>query len=841
MRLSNTRYARATRLALTVAMALAWCAGPQGASLVLGSTRAMLLTIPSRDQWGGADRLALEPATQPSAVPTADEVAARVEQTLRSIDPGEYDYAVRARALGPGVEPVFNFVRDHVRFESYSGALRGPEITFTSCAGNAVDRAMLLAAMLREHEIPVRYARGRLDAATAEKLLERTFEPPAPRGNPPRAGPSLSESNATLERLRRRAARDYGTMRAALGEQLPPCQSVSREQLLREITSHLWVQARIDGAWTDLDPSLADAKPGTRLCDAAETFDAIPSELEQQVTVRVVIETLEGGVLKQASRLEFTSAARHLLGRQVFLAHSKGDPGVGPAGGIGGALGAAQGGEVWTPALFVDGNWSVGAPISYIDATETPADAPAARGGPPAGGGLSGAFGQGGALASEPAQTVAEWVEILITFPDGTKDLTRRVLVDRAGAAWRAEPKPDAAKLSPLPRDAQGFTTPREIHNLWFTAGRHDLLAYAEALHLLADVNRTLGDSSPPEGLSFEEQAWPMAVQSFSLLVMSEHVIVPSLNDDPRVRLYADSPRVIFVTAGPLPHAEQPESFLQIDLRRDKLRGVARDGAPPGALAERKLWFAALEGALEHEVSLQIALATGWGERDVGSTSALLGAGAGGAGEVVVHRAGATPAPGELPVHADSAALVRGALASGASVVIPRAVLRDPEPGWWEIANTGDARAVYGPNLNAGRVPRIRGGPNLFYEKPPVRKPLGDPKPYRVYEPKKPSGPPVSQRPSSDPNWFKGAQDRARDLAGKVRGGPPRTNPLAPAKKEQGAAATEYPAVVQFARNVVGVAGFVLLHVGLIYGQQILTMFVNRLLSAGLGADLSGP
>ena len=66
-------------------------------------------------------------------------------------------------------------------------------------------------------------------------------------------------------------------------------------------------------------------------------------------------------------------------------------------------------------------------------------------------------------------------------------------------------------------------------------------------------------------------------------------------------------------------------------------------------------------------------------------------------------------------------------------------------------------------------------------------------------------------------------------------------NPMAPAEEEKKTGATEYPAMIQFARTVVGVAAFVLLQVFLFYGPTLLADYLTDLLLAGLGVDQGGP
>ena len=85
--------------------------------------------------------------------------------------------------------------------------------------------------------------------------------------------------------------------------------------------------------------------------------------------------------------------------------------------------------------------------------------------------GLQGALD---ALSAEPEAApapngpvfVAEWLEFELSGPAGIREVTRRVLAERGGAAWRANPAHDPRALLPLLRDADGPLVMRALHNV---------------------------------------------------------------------------------------------------------------------------------------------------------------------------------------------------------------------------------------------------------------------------------------------------------------------------------------------------------------------------------------
>ena len=692
------------------------------------------LTLPSAAELAKAG--AFTPQMPQRSQLKPDDLVARTEALVRSVPRVRYDLSVRAQALGPGVDPAFRFVRDQIRFEAYPGVLRGAEGTYVTRVGNAFDRSLLLSDLLKRKGLKNRFAMGKLPRPQAERLFTRIFEP-APQleadavSKAPAAG--QPEAEAFMTRLRARAVRDYAAIRKALGDTLPSKAGPSRDEVLREIEQHVWVQAEVNGRWVDLDSAFPDATPGRTYTSAERTSETLPKETYQRVTIRVVSEMLTGSSLKSETALEFSATAEELLDRQIFLTHTPGGGGGGLAGAI---SGAAMGPDAWTPMLWVDGATHLGKPVVFSEQSK-----PAERGRPP-GGGLGGLFGAGGALSAS-SQFVAEWLEFEIAFPDGRRDVTRRALVDRAGMAWRQAGNLDPAKLRPLPRDAEGLMAPRALHNIWFSAGRHNLADYAGALEYLTQLVNTGAYQTPRPDISFGEQVWPLAMMNFAFLIQSDHATLPAINDSPSHRFYADSPRILIVSVGH--DARTGDGYIQYDLRRDHLRGLAREASGEVGVVERKIWFGVLQGALEHETVVQYALAGGGNESAIRSTSSLL------TGEGAIALRPATSGT-QLPADRETAARMAHALANSAILVVPRPVLRGGLSGWWEIAANGaDTRAVLAEDLNVARGP------------------LGFPKA---------TGNPPVVRPGWKPPWPKGTIPQDPLPGGGARPpGPPTTGP----------------------------------------------------------------
>ena len=66
---------------------------------------------------------------------------------------------------------IFRFVSDEIRYEPYVGILRGAAGTLETRAGNSVDKALLLGALLDASLVPYRFARGPLDATAVAGIM----------------------------------------------------------------------------------------------------------------------------------------------------------------------------------------------------------------------------------------------------------------------------------------------------------------------------------------------------------------------------------------------------------------------------------------------------------------------------------------------------------------------------------------------------------------------------------------------------------------------------------------------------------------------------------------------
>ncbi len=207
-----------------------------------------------------------------------------------------YDTEMLRQAAQVGGDPValFAYVRS-LGYESYPGSLRGTRGTLWSAAGNSLDQASLLIAMLRANGVPARYAHGPLSLPLAQELIRSMFpEPVEVVGHVP--------SDAAVS------------------------DPVNDPILLAETQDHWWVQAYIGGQWLSLDPTFATANPGDVFATAVDVFAEAPDVQRHKVTLRLKVERFSllsavTGTAEITYPLTATFNTVELVGRPVTLNH----------------------------------------------------------------------------------------------------------------------------------------------------------------------------------------------------------------------------------------------------------------------------------------------------------------------------------------------------------------------------------------------------------------------------------------------------------------------------------------------------------------------------------------
>jgi hypothetical protein len=395
-----------------------------------------------------------------------------------------------ATALGHDPERIFRFVQDEIRYEPYAGILRGATGTLLAHAGNSVDQAILLASLLRQSGLPVRYLTGSLDSAAVEALMASTVtdvdtartwldqalvtDADVASGITwvTGAGPVPPVQTAalpTLTQLAEGLAADRAAYAPAAASQLQqtletitaalaangitvPGQVTSLPAL--EQTGHTWVEWSDGTTWFDLDPSTMG---GTATVAATGPLDELPDELRHRIDFAVTAETYAGGALTQEPILEASAFADELVNTGVLFTHV-------PAKALGdidlvGGIGA---GTPYNAVLVIGPNVNLGTTSITIGGSD---------GGDLFGGALTG--GDGGIVDGEAA---AEWLDVRLTSPGNEPVTARRAIFDRIGAVVRESGVVDPQAVSPaelgdLGGDAPDYAPCRTMRAFSVTSG----------------------------------------------------------------------------------------------------------------------------------------------------------------------------------------------------------------------------------------------------------------------------------------------------------------------------------------------------------------------------------
>jgi hypothetical protein len=378
-----------------------------------------------------------------------DVINSKIDRSLFEID-------ALADRLGSDPTAMVHFVRDEIRYEPYTGVLRGALGTLLCRAGNALDRSLLLAALLQKAGLTTQIASGHLSSQQAQTLVNRLFEPVKPV---PQAISSVADLAAEISRTtgvdqakllqRSNEMQHYGEKqkkqlidyvdteskylsdilsKAGVGAGVV----TPNDQLLAEASDHYWVQYQnASGQWVDLDSSFTDAEPGKANTQVANTFasDSVPEELYHHLRITLtlrVAQVVEGN--------DGPTTDTVLLDRELRVAEEQDKNTVvanvpdpmpdfaGVKGTLGDALAATKG---FQTVLQVGDKATAG---KYFDLKGKISD----KLGGPVGdvvtnaGGIGGAFGGlggnaggvlGGASEGSTTRIVGEWVDYNLSSP----------------------------------------------------------------------------------------------------------------------------------------------------------------------------------------------------------------------------------------------------------------------------------------------------------------------------------------------------------------------------------------------------------------------------------------
>ena len=344
--------------------------------------------------------------------------------------------------------------------------------------GDSLDRALLLATMLKDEGQTVRLAHGTIPAAQAQALMFRLLSvrlahvfgvrakhaSPTATPWPTIAAKYQLDPAGVLHTLQAQAAaaqRQRATLSTRLSDQArrlsaaigTPGDNGARANTVRAlaaISDHWWVQVQSGAVWQNLD---VDGVQGRAFAAADRTVDpsSVPADLYHQITLRVVAERWAGGATSEKVVLEHAWKPATSIGQPIGLSFSAGVwPKTLPPSGasLDQALRAlALDQHEWTPILTIGKDRVMQSAVTdagdvtmSTNSTDVLAVAKNATRG--LGAAIDDAFGSRAPAAPPAAGSgqclTATWLEYQIDSPGEAPQTIRREIFDLLGPAARA-------------------------------------------------------------------------------------------------------------------------------------------------------------------------------------------------------------------------------------------------------------------------------------------------------------------------------------------------------------------------------------------------------------------
>lgn len=410
---------------------------------------------------------------------SADELKAvlqGLEMLAAGIPRETFDVTFVARAVGSDPAAVLSWVRDNTSWVPYRGALRGSRGVLMDRAGNSLDRAQLVADMLRQSGRTVRLAHATLPEARAREVASGSRSSVPQLQSDQHGGSVVADEE--LARIARAFQVDVDNLRTTRSENATresqmlttfagqleaqlnmlvdttngaTSPSDERSAVMGAASDHWWVQYLEGGHWIDLDAGLPRGQDDPAL-EADRTVPVeqregqihVPDEYAHRVTIRIIVEQLTGTSLQRKVALEHSFRPAEVMDQPIVVQHlplnwsapaafvQAGDP-------IGALRDATLQQKEWLPIITIGERMVRRA--SFTDRGDLNEQPGNKRLGNAVGSGFSGGFDAlgGGEEPSQEGQLAAEWIEYEIHVPGERSRLITRDLFDLRKSAFSTE------------------------------------------------------------------------------------------------------------------------------------------------------------------------------------------------------------------------------------------------------------------------------------------------------------------------------------------------------------------------------------------------------------------
>ncbi len=185
-------------------------------------------------------------------------------------------------------EAALNCVRSAVSYRPYEGFVKGPVAVLTDRTANAGDAAELLMFVLARQGIASRLAYGTLSDEQTTTLLTSAFK------------------QATVPEK---------VQKAMPGARL--ADPVNDPALRKVASQHIWVQAKWQDKWIDLDPLFPNFKAGEAATKAVRT--GMPPSPQERRQLRIEVFAKNKGEAQPRKLLTFQQPAAGLVGQRLVF------------------------------------------------------------------------------------------------------------------------------------------------------------------------------------------------------------------------------------------------------------------------------------------------------------------------------------------------------------------------------------------------------------------------------------------------------------------------------------------------------------------------------------------
>lgn len=282
-------------------------------SLIIASANAFSASGSEDQNRRGVDSVqdqSINETSSNAAVSALWEWVDLIEELRAHIDRSQLSLSAVIESNDYDADALTRYVAENIAYEQYPGLMRGVDGTLLTRAGNALDQAILLAALLKDSGYDVRIASAKIGEPAAKMLLAQMGRrPPPPMPFRQSAGEVLLQMAQFVEQHQQQGGQETDLLATEIGEwqsQAVALESAlaatlkdngvslsaedNPEQLIEEAREYAWVQYKVGPSdpWVDVHPAFA-REPDAFLNLQPRNYyvDEIPVELQQRLKLQL--------------------------------------------------------------------------------------------------------------------------------------------------------------------------------------------------------------------------------------------------------------------------------------------------------------------------------------------------------------------------------------------------------------------------------------------------------------------------------------------------------------------------------------------------------------------------